>query len=180
MLRFGENGQDINSLQWVNPAGNLVSKTRFQTKTWYTLTFTYDGSALVMYVDGVKDVEGTGAGETTFQRFELGMSWGGGYPQKQRFLGRIAEIRVWNRVLSSSEIQLGLCGVDAASEGLVAYWKMNEGEGHIFHDATGHGYDMDWSQTVRDNTEGGTLNPFDYSSYVESSWVFDSNNKRSN
>lgn len=180
MLRFGENGQDINSLQWVNPAGNLVSKTRFQTKTWYTLTFTYDGSALVMYVDGVKDVEGTGAGETTFQRFELGMSWGGGYPQKQRFLGRIAEIRVWDRVLSSSEIQLGLCGVDAASEGLVAYWKMNEGEGHIFHDATGHGYDMDWSQTVRDNTEGGTLNPFDYSSYVESSWVFDSNNKCSN
>lgn len=180
MLRFGENGQDVNSLQWVNPAGNLVSATRFQTRTWYTLSFTYDGSTFAMYVDGVRDVEGTGSGNTTFQRFELGMSWGGGYPQKQRFLGRIAEVRVWNRALSTSEIRLGLCGVDVASEGLVAYWKMNEGSGHIFRDATGHGYDMDWSNTVRDNTEGGTLNPFDYSSYVESGWIFDANNKCSN
>lgn len=180
MLRFGENGQDINSLQWVNPAGNLVSATRFQTKTWYTLSFTYDGSTLAMYVDGVRDVEGTGSGNTTFQRFELGMSWGGGYPQKQRFLGRIAEVRVWNRALSTSEIRLGLCGVDVASDGLVAYWKMNEGSGHIFHDATGNGYDMDWSDTQRDNTEGGTLNSFDYSSYVESGWIFDANNKCSN
>ena len=179
MLRFGENGQDVNSLQWVTPAGNMVSATRFQPKTWYTVSLTYDGSTLAMYVDGVRDVESTGSGDTTFQRFELGMSWGG-YQQRQRFLGRIAEVRVWNRALSTSEIRLGLCGVDVASDGLVAYWKMNEGSGHIFHDATGHGYDMDWSQTVRDNTEGDTLNPFDYSRYVDAGWVFDTNNKCSN
>ncbi len=177
MLRFGENGQDVNSLQWVNPAGNVVSTTRFQTKTWYLISLTYDGSAIVMYVDGVKDVEGSGDASTTFQRFELGMSWGSGYPYRQRFLGRIAEVRVWNRALTSGEIQLGIAGVDTASDGLVAYWKINEGEGHIFHDSTGHGYDMDWSDTWRDNTEGGTLYNFDYSSYVEAGWIFDSYNK---
>ncbi|WP_420477421.1 hypothetical protein, partial [Noviherbaspirillum sp. ST9] len=65
-----------------------------------------------------------------------------------------------------SEIKVGNCAVDPHLEGLVAYWKFNEGNGAIFKDATGHGYDMDWSKTVRDNAGNGTLNPFDKSSYV--------------
>ena len=52
---------------------------------------------------------------------------------------------------------MNLCGVDSQSEGLVAYWKMNEGEGHIFKDATGHGYDMDWTNTAREINEGAGL-----------------------
>ena len=178
MLRFGENGQDINSLQIVSPGGNIISKTRFEVNTWYTLSLAYDGSALKFYVNGVLDSELGADCSNTFQRFELGMSWGGGYPQKQRFLGRVAEIRVWDRALSTGEIQLGLCAVDATTaEGLKAYWRMNEGEGYIFHDATGNGYDMDWSQTVRDNKENGVLNSFDNSSYVQAGWVFDDKNK---
>ena len=58
-----------------------------------------------------------------FQRFELGMSWTG-YRGSQYFRGRIAEVRVWNRALSTGELQMNLCGVDSQSEGLVAYWKM--------------------------------------------------------
>lgn len=178
MLRFCENGQDINSLQIVSPGGNIISKTRFEVNTWYTLSLAFDGSALKFYVNGVLDSELGADCSNVFQRFELGMSWGGGYPQKQRFLGRVAEIRVWDRALSAGELQLGLCAVDATTaEGLKAYWRMNEGEGHIFHDATGNGYDMDWSQTVRDNKENGVLNSFDNSSYVEAGWVFDDKNK---
>jgi hypothetical protein len=174
MLRFGENGQDINSLQWVNPAGALISTTRFNPGQWYTISLTYDGSKFVMYVDGVKDSEMAGSASCTFQRFELGMSWES-YPSKQYFNGRVAEAKVWSRVLSTSELKLGLCGVDPATDGLVAYWKFNEGTGSIFHDVTKHGYDMDWSKTVRDNTGNGTLNPFDKSSYV--GWIFDDKNK---
>lgn len=177
MLRFGENGQDINSLQWVNPGGNLISTTRFNTGQWYTLSMTYDGSSLVLYVDGVKDAEMPWSPSDdiypTFQRFEIGMSWES-YPAKQYFNGRMAEARVWNRALSASEIKLGICGVDTSSNGLVAYWKFNEGTGHIFHDATGRGYDIDWSQTVRDNTGNETLNAFDKSAYVN--WLKDDNN----
>jgi hypothetical protein len=178
MLRFGENGQDINSLQIVSPGGNIISKTRFETGNWYTLSLAFDGSTLRFYVNGILDSELVADCSNTFQRFELGMSWGGGYPQKQRFLGRVAEIRVWDRALSIGEIQLGLCAVDATTaEGLKAYWRMNEGEGYIFHDSTGNGYDMDWSQTVRDNRENGVLNSFDNSSYVMAGWVFDDKNK---
>lgn len=174
MLRFGENGQDLNSLQWVSPGGSIISTTRFNPGQWYTISLTYDGSKFVMYVDGIKDCEMAGSASCTFQRMEIGMSWEN-YPAKQYFSGRIAEARVWNRALSSSELKLGICGVDPASGGLVAYWKLNEGEGHTFKDITGHGYDMDWSKTWRDNTGGGTLNPFDKSGYVN--WLSDDKNK---
>ena len=176
MFRFGENGSaggDI--LQWVLPGGRCFSSTHFKTNRWYLVSCTYDGSTFKMYVDGVEDAQTTGSGKATpFQRFELGMSWGN-YRSSQFFQGRLCEVRVWNRALTASEIATGFAGVNAHSEGLVAYWKMNEEEGHIFHDATGHGYDMDWTDTWRDDRENGVLVAHDYSQYIR--WIKDDNNK---
>ena len=176
MFRFGENGSaggDI--LQWVLPGGRCFSSTHFKTNRWYLVSCTYDGQTFKMYVDGVEDAQASGSGKATpFQRCELGMSWGN-YRSSQFFQGRLCEVRVWNRALTASEIAMGFAGVNAQSDGLVAYWKMNEGEGHIFHDATGHGYDMDWTDTWRDDRENGVLVPHDYSQYIK--WVKDDNNK---
>ena len=176
MFRFGENGSaggDI--LQWVLPGGRCFSNTHFKTNQWYLVSCTYDGTTFRMYVDGVEDAQASGSGKATpFQRFELGMSWGG-YRNSQFFQGRLCEVRVWNRALTASEIAMGFAGVNAHSDGLVAYWKMNEGEGHIFHDATGHGYDMDWTDTWRDDKENGVLVAHDYSQYIRR--VKDDNNK---
>ena len=176
MFRFGENGSaggDI--LQWVLPGGRCFSTTHFKTNRWYLVSCTYDGSTFKMYVDGVEDAQASGTGKATpFQRFELGMSWGN-YRSGQFYQGRLCEVRVWNRALTASEIATGFAGVNAHSDGLVAYWKMNEGEGHIFHDATGHGYDMDWTDTWRDDRENGELVHHDYSQYIK--WIKDDNNK---
>ena len=176
MFRFGENGSaggDI--LQWVLPGGRCFSSTHFKTNRWYLISCTYDGATFKMYVDGVEDAQASGSGKVTpFQRFELGMSWGN-YRNSQFYQGRLCEVRVWDRALTASEIAMGFAGVNAHSDGLVAYWKMNEGEGHIFHDATGHGYDMDWTDTWRDDREDGVLVPHDYSQYIR--WVKDDNNK---
>ncbi|MFV0538210.1 MAG: DUF1735 and LamG domain-containing protein [Dysgonomonas sp.] len=174
MLRFGEEGMDRNQLQWVSPSGSVPSKTLFAPNRWYTITMTFDGSKYVLYVDGVKDNELAGTSEFAFSKFEIGMSWAG-YNSSQRTNGRIAEVRLWNKALVSSEIQVGLCGVDPKTEGLVAYWKMNEGSGHIFHDLTGNGYDLNWSDTWRSPTESDVYQNFDKSSYVN--WVIDDNNK---
>ncbi len=170
MLRFGENGYEGNSLQLVSPAGNIVSNTLFEPGRWYMLSLVYDGSTMTMYVDGEpEERKGTGDGSTIFQRFEMGMSWQG-YPALQLFSGRIAEMRLWNRALSVTEMKEGVCNVPADSEGLLAYWKFNEGEGHIFHDATGNGYDMDWSDTYRD-AGSGSLEPFDKGAIAEGQWT---------
>ncbi len=173
MLRFGENGHPGHSLQLVSPAGNIISNTLFDPGKWYMLSLVYDGSTMTMYVNGVPEAtKGTGDGTTTFQRFEMGMSWGG-YTSRQLFSGRISEMRVWNRALSVSEMQEGICSVPKDSEGLCAYWRFNEGEGHIFHDSTGNGYDMDWSRTCRDVSENGVLVELDKSSVAEGRWVYD-------
>lgn len=176
MFRFGENGSaggDV--LQWVLPGGRAFSNTHFQTGRWYLVSCTYDGQNFTMYVDGIFDVTTSGSGKVCpFQRFELGMSWGN-YRRSQFFNGRLAEVRLWNRTLSAAEINLGLGSVDPHSEGLVAYWKMNEGEGHILHDATGNGYDMDWTDTWRDDRENGQLVAHDYSQYIQ--WIIDEQNQ---
>ncbi|MBP1593771.1 MAG: hypothetical protein H6Q12_789 [Bacteroidetes bacterium] len=174
LLRFGENGQAVNSLQWVSPGGGLISSTRFNTGQWYTISLTFDGSTYVMYVNGVKDAQLSGSKGTKFQRLELGMSWTG-YGSSQRFDGRVAEVRLWNRALTTSELKLGLCGVDPKSEGLISCWKMNEGTGYIFKDATGNGYDMDWSNTWREVNEGQGLVNQNKSGAV--SWLMDEKNK---
>lgn len=174
MLRFGELGAPVNSVQWCYDGGNMYSNTLFDTNRWYMLSLTNDGSNLTMYVDGVKDNQMGGAKPVKLESLEFGMSWTG-YPHQQYFKGRIAEVRVWNRALSPGELKLGLCGVDPQSEGLIAYWKMNEGEGHIFHDATGNGYDIDWSNTFREIQEGNPTYGLDYSQYV--GWDKDDNNK---
>ncbi|MDE5889926.1 MAG: DUF1735 and LamG domain-containing protein [Bacteroidales bacterium] len=172
MLRFGENGYPGHSLQLVSPAGNIVSETEFDPGKWYMLSLVYDGSTMTMYVNGVPEpTKGTGDGSTTFQRFEMGMSYQG-YNSSQLFSGRIAEVRVWNRALSVSEMKEGVCNVPKDSEGLCAYWRFNEGEGHIFHDSTGNGYDMDWSDTWR-AVSGDDLVAQDKGTVADGRWVFD-------
>lgn len=178
MFRFGEGGYPVNSLQWVTPSGvsNMVTNTTFDIQRWYTLSVTYDGSNFALYVDGNKDCETSGTvGTINFQRIELGMSWGG-YRASQYFRGRMCEMRVWDHARTPGEIKNSLCGVDPQSEGLVAYWKFNEGQGYIFNDATGHGYTMDWKDTSRDVGENGVMvaTP-DAANAV--SWIEDDKNK---
>lgn len=174
MLRFGEEGMDRNQLQWVSPSGSVPSRTLFTPNRWYTISLTFDGSQYAMYVDGVKDNELSGTSSFKFSKFEIGMSWAG-YTNSQRMGGRIAEIKLWNKALVASEIQLGMCGIDPNTEGLIAYWKMNETSGHIFHDATGNGYDMDWSDTWRSPTESDIYQPYDKSGFV--TWRQDERNE---
>ena len=174
MLRFGEEGMHRNQLQWVSPAGSVPSQTRFAPNRWYTVSLTFDGSKYTMFVDGVKDNEVLGSSPFKFSKIEIGMSWAG-YPNQQRTSGRVAEVKVWDRALVASEIQLGMCGLDPQTEGLIAYWKMNEESGHIFHDATGNGYDIDWSDTWREPREDGVVVQYDKSALVN--WIKDDKNE---
>ncbi|MDP4261731.1 MAG: DUF1735 domain-containing protein [Bacteroidota bacterium] len=146
LLRFGEAGSQQNQLQWINSSGSVFSNTLFALGRWYTISCVYDGSTCKLYVDGTLDNSFDASGQVyTFGALELGMSYAG-YQTAQRFLGRIAEIRFWNRPLSKTEIQEGLCGVDAAASGLIAYWKLNEGSGNTFFDRTGNGRNMTWTK----------------------------------
>ncbi|HDZ20943.1 hypothetical protein LCGC14_0276730 [marine sediment metagenome] len=59
-----------------------------------------------------------------------------------RFVGLIDEVRIWGQPRTAAEIQATkdseLYGTEA---GLLAYWRLNEGQGQIMHDAVATGSD---------------------------------------
>lgn len=176
-LRYGELGNPNNSLQLIGALGGAFAYG-FNPMQWYTISLAYDGNKCVMYVDGEKATEVSGSMVMEFSRLNLGQIWGG-YDTRQYFNGRIAEIRVWKRALTPGEIKLNLCGADPNSDDLLAYWKLNEGSGHIFHNSSKEGtkYDMNWSQVYWDpNDQGADNMPIaDKSSFV--TWTSDALNK---
>lgn len=155
MLRFNENGRPWKSLQIVTPSGgDYTTTTIFEENQWYMLSMVWDGTTYQLYINGEPDGTTLTSNQATyFQRIELGMSWTS-YGSSQNFAGRISEMRVWNYARSRSQIQSSLCGTDPASEGLIAYWKFNQSSGTTFKDETGHGYDMDWTKSIKEFTGG--------------------------
>lgn len=176
-LRYAELGNPNNSLQLIGSLGSAFAYN-FNANQWYTISLAYDGAKLTMYVDGNKAAEVTGSAVLEFSRMQFGQVWGG-YDTKQYVNGRIAECRVWSRALTPGEIKLNLCGADPNADGLLAYWKLNEGAGYIFHNSSKEGskYDMDWSKVYWDPTDKGddNLTLADKSTYV--TWTSDALNK---
>ena len=176
-LRYGELGNPNNSLQLTSPLGGTFAYN-FNANQWYTISLAYDGNKCVMYVDGNKAAELSGSTVLEFSRMQFGQCWGG-YHTKQYFNGRIAECRVWSRCLTASEIKLNLCGADPNAPGLLAYWKLNEGTGSIFHNVSTAGakYDMDWTKVYWDPNDKGNdnLTLVDHSQYIV--WAKDDLNK---
>ncbi len=53
------------------------------------------------------------------------------------FIGRIGEVRVWNTERTQEEIQANMnIELTGDEEGLLGYWKFDEGEGEILHDSS--------------------------------------------
>ncbi|MGN1245176.1 MAG: LamG-like jellyroll fold domain-containing protein, partial [Muribaculaceae bacterium] len=68
--------------------------------------------------------------------------WIGHSYNRDRWLeGNICEVRVWNRVLTKDEINSKdhFYEVNPQSDGLVSYWRFNEGAGTSILDHTGNG-----------------------------------------
>lgn len=145
LMRFGDVTIEKNQLQMAGGPTVLTIPTGFSTGIWYHVAVTYDGNVENMYVNGVLAATKTAARtvDLTSGDFYIGYSANG-----RRLDGAIAECRVWSRALSRAEIVNGLCGVDPASKGLEAYWKMNEGEGNILHDISGKGHNATASNTI--------------------------------
>ena len=186
LLRFNENGKPWKTLDIVSVNGRYVTGATgegdnatgaFEPNAWYMISIVWNGNDLSVYINGEKDTpwQNTISGSQAFNlnRFEIGMSWGG-YGSAQSYTGRMAEMRIWNIARSQSDIASTLCSVDATSEGLLGYWKMNEGEGHIFHDSVA-GNDMDWDKSQRQKDEANYVTTPEAGEAV--SWVKDEKNK---
>jgi hypothetical protein len=100
---------------------------------WHYYAATYNGSSLLFYVDG--ELVGTAVGEIAADSTVLFIgkrSDEGGY-----LIGKLDELRFYNRQLAQTEIQMTMNQtVSASSEGLTSYWKFDEGTGSKSFDLT--------------------------------------------
>lgn len=55
------------------------------------------------------------------------------------YTGDLDDVRIWNRVLSSSEASVIAAGGDPSSTGLLTYWRIEEGSGSTLNDSSGNG-----------------------------------------
>lgn len=151
LLRFGEGTDDPNQLHVTTKQGKMSSNTRFATNRWYAVALVNDGNTLTLYIDGEKDNSMTVAPyEYALYGVQIGMP-SAGYQSSQLFYGRLSEMRLWTRPLSAREIKANVCGVDPSTNGLVSYWRMNEGEGTTFYDLSPNKRDIAYTNGITIN-----------------------------
>lgn len=145
LFRIGDAGLPDNQLQLATLNGNVTDVAwQLPTNEWVHLAATYnsENGAVEVYLNGIKK------GATQYTNFRSSVNWatsnfyiGKSYDNNRWLEGDICEARVWNRVLTADEIQAKnhYYTVAPESEGLVAYWKFNEGSGKVIADHTGNG-----------------------------------------
>ncbi len=99
---------------------------------WYHIAYTFDGTLIQLYIDGEKNANKDASGHSfTFDKITF----------VQNFVSNqnvaFAQFRLWDNCLPQSSIQDAMNrGVPSDSPGLLGYWKCDEGEGNVLHDAT--------------------------------------------
>lgn len=154
-IRFGDADVAYNKLQIKTYGSQFNSNQAFSTNTWYHVAFVCGSGKCTMYINGVEDSSMEISGnDYVIEGLQLCSS--GSY---FRANAQMAQIRFWKKALSANAIQDAMSRqVSPTSDGLFGYWKLDEGEGKVYHDATGNGRDLScnyapiWSSEVVDFT----------------------------
>lgn len=171
LIRVGDSNLSKNQLQvaygkqkedaetGATPDRGTVTDPSMQLKVnrWYHVAVTFDHGRITVYLDGKE--KATGDASTiglTAVNFAVAHSdetdykprcfwFGYSYDDQRPLNGRIAEARIWNRVLTAEEIagesHPYRVNPDTA-EGLVTYWKFDDGKGKTVKDWGPYGYDL--------------------------------------
>ena len=154
LIRISDNNLEPNQLQVVLPSGafssNFTDKNTclIEPEKWTHIAVTCDteGGGMAIYIDGKIAYTTTGiftaanlgtpakATDRT-NYFNIGYSYEAG----RELDGDICECRIWNIVRTQEQIASNFYEVDPESEGLVAYWKFDEGSGGTIRDYSGNG-----------------------------------------
>lgn len=149
--RFGDAPIEGNRLQVKTQGTQMNSRTLFDANKWYHIAFVCTGSSLYLYINGVLDNWMSLPGNVT----NISNAMGFGNQDYLKADVKVSELRFWTKARTQAQIQNNMYACDPTSEGLEAYWKLNEGEGNVFNDITGHGNtgtcdtNPSWEQNVR-------------------------------
>lgn len=152
-IRFGDAPIEGNRLQIKTQGTQMNSLALFNEHTWYHLAFVCTGTKLYLYVndqlDNSMDLPGKTTNVNSINICSPSTYWLGN--------AMYSEVRFWQRARSQAEIANNMYACDPTTPGLITYYKMNEGEGYSFRDASGNGNNAEtngqavpeWIQDVR-------------------------------
>lgn len=141
-LQFKVNGHDGFN------GNNFVPKS----KTWYHFALVCENGTLYMYIDGTLNNTLADVKFQTKAHFDKDSFTFALVSQWRKADITLHEVRFWTKAITATQIKSNMFAVDASTDGLEAYWKMNEGEGDVLNDATGHG------NNAKILTDGGASN----------------------
>jgi len=126
---------------------DVAYDTNVNDGNWHHAVITYEGSVVVLYVDGIERSSAPRTGVITYYRTygnvvgSMGYITGGNLNiQGNGYLnGQVDDLRIYNRNLSLAEVRDLYNGNDVDDTGLKARWNFNEGSGTTIYDASGNG-----------------------------------------
>ena len=93
----------------VNGTTHLTSATTINDSKWHHVAFTYSGTNLRLYIDGVEDGNSPATSipvpTSTSDRFAIGVNYIDKNNISTIFNGEIDEVRIWDTILSQTQIQ---------------------------------------------------------------------------
>lgn len=169
LVRLGDVGIPWNQVQvcwdsgrqgtWGNVEGKLSnSNMKVNLNEWTHIAVTFGEGTVKVFINGVEkgstttDVpasvnfgvahndEQAPQGQPITRCFWVGYS----YESVRDFRGMMSELRIWNRALTASELaeEARRYDVDPKADGLVTYWKCDEGQGDVIKDYTSYRNDL--------------------------------------
>lgn len=162
LIRVGDAGVPSNQIQLATASGNATDAAwQLDLNKWTFVTLTYDSSngQVNVYFNGVKK------GATQTVGYRQAVNWnvksadracyiGYAYNRDRDLDGYLAELRVWNKILTPADLEQRnhFYRVESDADGLVLYLKMDEGTGNRVKDYT-NGYDMSVPEFWPDGNE---------------------------
>ena len=161
LIRLGDVGVPEDQLQ-ICFQKNLWSSAKLTNESmrlqnlnqWYHIAVTFENKKITAYIDG-KEV---GSVTTKMEAYDFSIAhndesgknpkrcfWVGyAFEGARYFPGYMSEVRIWNKCLTAKEINAGnhFYTVDTASEGLVSYWKFDDGKGSTIKDYAPYGNNL--------------------------------------
>lgn len=168
LVRLGDVGIPWNQVQvcwdsgrqgtWGNVEGKLSnSNMKVNLNEWTHIAVTFGEGTVKVFINGEEkgsttDVpasvnfgithndEQAPQGQPITRCFWVGYS----YESARDFRGMMSELRIWNRALTASELaeEARRYDVDPKADGLVTYWKCDEGQGDVIKDYTSYRNDL--------------------------------------
>lgn len=142
-IRFGDAPIRGDVLQIKTYGSQFESNTQFEDQKWYHIAFVCGNGKCTLYVNGQED-KSMDMSSTDYVIDNLALCGSGSY---FRANCKMAQVRFWSKALSANAILDAMQReIPGNSDGLIGYWKLNEGEGSVFVDSSPHGRDMTCKQ----------------------------------